>query len=132
MRDGAVEQVGTPDEVWGAPANRFVARFVGSPAINLVPADGPLSPPGLPVRAGLELGVRPEHVRLGFEGLPAEVTLVEPVGGEAYVHLRAEGLELVARTEASARPSVGDTVRASVRLADVHLFDAVTGVRVDP
>ena len=52
--------------------------------------------------------------------------------GEAYVHLHAAGLELVARTDAATRPSVGDTVRASVRPADVHLFDAETGERVEP
>jgi ABC-type sugar transport system ATPase subunit len=132
MREGTVVQVGTPDEVWAAPANRFVARFVGSPPINLVPADGPLRPRGLVLRPGLELGVRPEHVRLGAEGVPAEVTLVEPVGGEAYVHLHAAGLELVARTDAAARPSVGDTVRVSLRPGDVHVFDAETGERVEP
>jgi multiple sugar transport system ATP-binding protein len=131
MREGAVEQVGTPDEVWAAPANRFVARFVGSPAMNLLPADGPLCPPGVAARPGLELGVRPEHVRLGTEGVAAEVTLVEPIGGEAYVHLHADGLELVARTDAALRPAAGDTVRVSVRPGDTHLFDAETGERVE-
>jgi multiple sugar transport system ATP-binding protein len=130
LREGSVQQVGTPDEVWGAPANRFVARFVGSPAMNLVPADGPLRLPVVEARPGLELGVRPEHLRLGAHGVPAEVTLVEPAGGEAYVHLRTQGLDLVARTEAATRPAVGDTVRISVRPADVHFFDAATGERV--
>jgi multiple sugar transport system ATP-binding protein len=131
MREGMVEQVATPDEVWGRPANRFVARFVGSPAMNLLPADGPLRPPGLAVRPGLELGVRPEHVRLGAEGTPAEVTLVEPIGGEAYVHVRVGELEAVARTDAETRPAVGDTVHVSVRPGDVHLFDAQSGKRVE-
>jgi ABC-type sugar transport system ATPase subunit len=129
MRAGSVQQVGTPDEVWATPANRFVARFVGSPAINLLPAGAALD---IAARRGLEVGVRPEHVRLGTEGVPAEVTLVEPIGGEAYVHLDVDGLELVARTDAEARPAVGDTVRVSVRPDDVHLFDAETGERVEP
>ena len=129
MRAGSVQQVGTPDEVWATPANRFVARFVGSPAINLLPAGAPLD---IPARLGLEIGVRPEHVRLGTEGVPAEVTLVEPIGGEAYVHLDVDGLALVARTGAEARPAVGETVRVSVRPSDVHLFDAETGERVEP
>jgi ABC-type sugar transport system ATPase subunit len=132
LREGSVQQVGTPDEVWGAPANRFVARFVGSPAMNLLPADGPLRLPGLASRPGLELGIRPEHLLLGREGVTGEVTLVEPAGGEAYVHVRAEGVELVARTASATRPAVGDTVRVSARPADVHLFDAATGERVSP
>jgi ABC-type sugar transport system ATPase subunit len=130
LRDGGVQQVGTPDEVWATPANRFVARFVGSPPMNLLPADGPLRPAGVDGDRRLELGVRPEHLRLGADGVAGEVTLVEPVGGEAFVHVRVEQYELVARTEAAVRPEVGDAVRVSVEPTDVHLFDVETGERV--
>ncbi len=129
LRDGLIEQVGTPDEIWGSPATRFVARFVGTPAMNLLPADGPLRLPGVPA-GRLEAGVRPEALVLGGEGLPARVELVEVVGGDAHVHLRADGLPLVARVPAAGRPSVGDIVHAAVHPDDVHLFDVDTGRRV--
>jgi multiple sugar transport system ATP-binding protein len=129
LREGAVQQVGTPDEVWQAPRNRFVARFVGSPPMNLLPADGALPVDGLPRGRPLELGIRPEHVRLGPEGQRAEVILVEPVGSEAFVRLRLAGDELVARVDADERPSAGDEVRVTVRREDVHVFDAETGDR---
>ena len=126
---GELQQVGTPDEVWGTPRNRFVARFVGSPAMNLVPRDGPLAVAGLP-DGPVEVGVRPEHLRLGGEGAAAVVELVEPIGSEALVHLRADGHELVARLPAEERPREGDRVRIAVRREHVHLFDAVSGERI--
>jgi ABC-type sugar transport system ATPase subunit len=131
LRGGELEQVGTPDELWHAPANRFVARFVGSPSMNLVPADGPLQVAALPGGRQLELGIRPDAVRLvSDDGLMAEVVLVEVVGADAVVHLVVGGQELVARVPAERRPRPGDTVRIEVRREDVHLFDARTGERV--
>jgi ABC-type sugar transport system ATPase subunit len=131
LREGAIQQLGTPDEVWRAPRNRFVARFVGSPPMNLLPADGPLAGlSGSEPLSRVEVGVRPEHVRLGADGVAGEVTLVEPVGSEAYVHVRIGGHELVARVDASDRPMPGDLVPVSVRREDVHLFDIETGERV--
>jgi ABC-type sugar transport system ATPase subunit len=131
LRAGELEQVGTPDELWHAPANRFVARFVGSPAMNLVPADGPLRFAALPGGRQLELGVRPDALRLVADGgVAAEVALVEVVGADAFVHLRAGRHHLIARVVAEARPRAGETVHLEVRREDVHLFDAQTGERV--
>ena len=131
LRAGELEQVGTPDELWHAPANRFVARFVGSPAMNLVPADGPLRVAALPGGRQLELGVRPDALRLVADGgVAAEVALVEVVGADAVVHLRAGRHELVARVVAEGRPQAGETVHVEVRREDVHLFDAQTGERL--
>jgi ABC-type sugar transport system ATPase subunit len=131
LRGGEVEQVGTPDELWHAPVNRFVARFVGSPPMNLVPVDGPFHVAALPGARQLELGVRPDALRLVADGgLAAEVALVEVVGADAVVHLRAGSHELVARVAAEGRPRTGETVHVEVRREDVHLFDAETGERV--
>ena len=124
LRDGEIRQVGTPDEVWGEPVDRFVARFVGSPPMNLVPP-GAI---GLEPRDGVEAGVRPEHLLFAGEGVPAVVTLVEPVGGEAFVRVRAGAHELVARVDADARPGIGDEVR--LRAARVLFFDTATGKRL--
>jgi len=139
---GLLQQVGTPDELFRRPANRFVARFVGSPAMNLlnarVDADGlvagPLRLPVPPEAARgrpLEVGIRPEGVHLADDGAPAYVRLVEPAGSEAYVHLELGDEEVVARVAADERPPPGATVRVTVSPRDIHLFDAESGVRLE-
>jgi ABC-type sugar transport system ATPase subunit len=120
LERGAVAQVGTPDEIYRRPADRFVASFVGSPQMNFLP-------PETASRFGLggdgEVGVRPEHVRVGEGTVEAEVTLVEPAGNEALVHLDVEGHELVARLRPEELPAVGARVPVGIRPADVHRFD---------
>jgi sn-glycerol 3-phosphate transport system ATP-binding protein/multiple sugar transport system ATP-binding protein len=120
MDAGRVRQVGTPDEVYREPRDRFVATFLGMPAMNFVAAPF-LSPP-----AGTVAGVRPEHVRLGDGGVPARVELVEAAGNEAYVHLEGG---LVARVPADERPAEGARVGVTLRREDAHLFDAQSGER---
>jgi ABC-type sugar transport system ATPase subunit len=124
LEGGRVRQVGAPDDVYREPADRFVARFLGSPAMNLLPRD--FAEHYVAVPEGVEAGVRPEHVRLGSEGVPARVELVEVAGSEAYVHLD-DGL--VARVAAEARPAPDSEVRVVIRREDVHLFDEATGER---
>ena len=139
LSEGVLQQLGPPDDVYRQPANRFVARFIGSPAMNVFPAtllDGllhagpfvvepPVSLNGRPV----EIGVRPEHVRVeeGEAGAPAEVQVVEMAGNETYLHLSAAGSPLVARVAASFRPAVGSLVRVRADREDVYVFDAETG-----
>ena len=126
LRDGEVQQVATPDTLWNEPANAFVARFVGFPGMNLLAAPTTL---GVAAPEGAHIGVRPEHVRLGADGVEAEVALVEPVGGDALVHLLVAGERVVARVPSELRPRSGETVRLSVEPGRVHLFDAATGRR---
>jgi ABC-type sugar transport system ATPase subunit len=128
---GTLQQVGSPEEIWSRPANRFVARFVGAPAMNILPMDGPIAADCVPPGHELELGVRPEHVRLDAGGRLARVTLVEPVGSEVYVHLEAGGCRLLARVPAEVRPAAGEHVCVSARREHVHLFDVATGGRVE-
>ena len=130
LRAGAVEQVAAPEELWRAPVNRFVGRFVGSPAMNLLPADGSLRVDGLPAGRRLELGVRPDALRLSPDGDRARVTLVEVVGADAHVHARLDAHEVVVRLPVGSRPRVGDEIRLAARREDVHLFDAETEERV--
>ena len=126
LEAGRVRQVGTPDEVYGRPVDRFVAGFLGSPRMNFFAADAGRA--FVPVPDGAELGVRPEHLRLDGH-VPARVDLVELAGGDAFVHLTGG---LVARVPADERPREGDDVRLAVRREDAHFFDATTGVRVGP
>jgi ABC-type sugar transport system ATPase subunit len=128
MKDGLVEQVGTPEEIWNRPETTFVARFVGSPAMNLLPGDGPVRPPGLPADPGSLIGFRPEAVLLGGEGDPSgSVTRVDVVGEDSYVYLSVAGETVVARVPTGSRPSAGQSVPVGVRAA--HVFDAATGRR---
>jgi multiple sugar transport system ATP-binding protein len=143
LRDGVVQQVGTPDEVYRRPANQFVAGFIGSPAMNIMPARiegdvlrvGPFSfkpPVGFRRLNGhrLELGVRPEHLKVslnGDAGVPAEVQVVEAAGDETFLHLSVDGRDLVARVGPDLRPSVGSIVRVDIPRRSAYLFDAVTG-----
>jgi ABC-type sugar transport system ATPase subunit len=136
LREGALQQVGTPDEVYRRPANRFVARFIGSPAMNVLPAEvvggeiraGPFArqaPGSIELRDRvLELGVRPEHVEVAGDGSPARVELVEVVGGDAYLHLAAGEARFLARVGPGVRPSPGTEVRIAARPEDLYVFDA--------
>jgi ABC-type sugar transport system ATPase subunit len=134
MREGRLEQVGPPDEIWRSPATMFVARFVGSPPMNLLPGDAPLRPPDLSPDPGRMVGFRPEAVRLDpaadAAGVPGVVDRVDVVGEDAHAYLRLGSLSVVARVPAAGRPAVGDTFGVSVRWTDDHVFDALTGRRV--
>jgi ABC-type sugar transport system ATPase subunit len=124
---GRVAQVGMPDEIYGRPADRFVASFVGSPAMNFLP-------PETAARFGLatdgEVGVRPEHVRLGEGEVHGKVVVVEPAGSEGLVHIDAAGARLVARVRPEELPEVGRRVQLAVRQSDVHRFDTA-GNRIE-
>jgi ABC-type sugar transport system ATPase subunit len=139
LSEGVLQQVGGPDEVYRRPANRFVATFVGSPAMNVLPAEpagdrlraGPFTFDRPPVVGGraVEIGIRPEHLALVPEGAPAVVELVEVAGNETFIHLDAGGARLVARVGPEQRPAVGSTVALAVTIpGSIHVFDAETGV----
>ncbi|HCT75183.1 MAG TPA: ABC transporter ATP-binding protein [Micromonosporaceae bacterium] len=126
MRDGLIEQIGTPEQIWREPATTFVARFVGSPAMNLLPGDGPIRPPDMFPEPGWLIGVRPEAVVLGGEGVAGLVERVDVVGEDAYVYVRVGEHLVCARVPSRGKPSG----RVTVSVSDVHLFDAATGRRV--
>ncbi|MCT7378485.1 ABC transporter ATP-binding protein [Chelativorans salis] len=145
MQDGRVEQIGEPLEVFDRPANLFVAGFIGSPSMNMLKAkvNGEKSTveiDGAHVAVSGEhrvedgqpivLGIRPEHLELADDGLPAEISVVEPTGSETLVFLHFGGNDLVAlfRQRHNFRP--GDTIRLRPRPDQVHLFHADTGQRL--
>ncbi|MEK0084563.1 ABC transporter ATP-binding protein [Benzoatithermus flavus] len=150
MQGGNIEQIGAPLELYDRPANLFVAGFIGSPAMNFIDAtvrrdgsapvavtrDGtrlPL-PAEAPVREGSEIvyGIRPEHLHLRTNGsaLPAEVVVVEPTGAETLVVTQLAGMECKAvfRERHPLRP--GERIPLEPQLDQVHLFDRVTGRRL--
>jgi multiple sugar transport system ATP-binding protein len=152
LRDGRLQQCGAPRELYGRPVNVFVAGFIGSPAMNLFPAA--LASGGLAELDGIRLqlpsdslaaagarglrevtvGVRPESLVLGTEGVAAEVTVVEELGADAYavcVAALAQGeTRLIARTSYREPPRIGDRVRLMPRAGEIHVFDPGDGERL--
>ena len=130
LRDGVLEQVATPAEIYDRPATRFVAAFIGSPPMNLVPAGGPLDRwwPGTPP-AGGELGVRPEHLRLQPGG-DAVVERVDLIGSDAHVYLRFDGHRLVVKLPAADRPAADSTVSLTTGPERLVAFGP-DGARID-
>ena len=143
MRDGNIEQTGSPLELYDQPCNQFVAGFIGSPSMNFL--SGSLTSGGfrltdgtlIPVRAGaasgsgtaVTCGVRPEHLRRDDGGVEIQAIVVEPTGSETQVVARMGGQSLVAvfRERLDVRP--GDKLRVTADPAHVHLFDA-SGLRL--
>ena len=128
MRDGAIEQVAPPGEVYARPVNTFVARFIGAPAMNLLPADvaGVAAPPGAVV------GVRPHDVVLGPGGsMRATVDLVEQRGHDAVVHLRLadRALPPILVVTGGGVPPAGATVMLSFPADKLHVFEQASGIR---
>jgi sn-glycerol 3-phosphate transport system ATP-binding protein len=147
MHEGRAAQVGTPMDVWSKPADTYVASFIGSPAMNLLPArlaeggaaarlaDGTIwrfadgTRPGDDGRE-VTIGIRPEHlVPNGTDGLALMVELAEPLGSETVVHGRlADGTALTARV---AGATAADSLRVSPDAAALHVFDAASGRRLE-
>ena len=142
MNGGKVEQVGAPLDLYDRPANLFVAGFIGSPAMNMlegeITADGfhaggltlPL-PAGLAARGRAVCGIRPEHLVLADDGLPATVKLVEPMGSETQVTMALGDQTIIGvfRERLSAQP--GETIHVRPAPDFIHLFDAGTGQRIN-
>lgn len=126
LADGRLQQVGPPDEVYDEPANLFVAGFLGSPPMNLVPGGGVLG--GSP---GVVVGVRPEDLHVDPRGdITAAVVLVESLGSETVLSLRCvDGNRLAVRTPPRSPHRVGETLRLSVDPQRRHCFDAGDGTR---
>jgi ABC-type sugar transport system ATPase subunit len=130
MREGAIEQVAPPLDVYARPINTFVARFIGSPPMNLVPAR--LVAPDAP--AGAVAGIRPHDVTFSPSGsLRASVDFVEPRGYDSLLHLRLEDTSdtfLAVLGQGAPMPPIGAKVSAAVPADRLHLFDARSGVRL--
>ncbi len=124
MNAGAMEQFGTPEEVYHRPASTFVASFIGSPPMNLL-----LNAPG--GRARTVMGVRPEHLDIGTGGWALQVETTELLGAERLVYGRLGTEQVIVRCEESQPvPAPGSTIHVQPREDRVHWFDAATGKRI--
>ena len=145
LNKGHVEQIGPPLDLYYKPANLFVARFIGSPAMNTLPAvrgaggksitvegvDFPVSLPAAPDDRTLTLGFRPEHCTIGKAGIPAKVDIVERLGETGYVHCRTEkGETVLVEVKGDPGLSQGQSVWVLPNIVQLHIFDS-TGSRID-
>jgi ABC-type sugar transport system ATPase subunit len=126
MRLGVLQQVGTPEDLYRRPRNMFVAGFIGSPAMNLVPA--PVIDGGGGNRV---IGFRPEHVRPGSPGgdalqFTARIDVVEYLGDEQLVHLTRKDTPLLAKLPVEEHVEHGQETAFYVPRDKVHVFDAET------
>jgi multiple sugar transport system ATP-binding protein len=153
MKDGWVQQVGEPMEIYARPQNKFVAGFIGSPSMNFIPVtltDGGgalfAEAPGIRIKVpaantqsllpykgqGVTLGVRPEDLRVGASSDSADlsfeavVEVVEPLGAEILLDTRAAGQQIVARIEPTVRTQPHEKLRLSFVPDRIHFFDTKT------
>jgi sn-glycerol 3-phosphate transport system ATP-binding protein len=121
LREGKIEQEGSPAELYARPATTFAARFIGTPAMNLVPLKS-IEPDGA---AGLTAGIRPEHIRIGADGgVPATVTSAEYHGADTIVTTQVNGSALLIRAPGQVDLAAGSQVRLGWEPAAVHIFDS--------
>ncbi|MDQ7958911.1 MAG: ABC transporter ATP-binding protein [Pseudomonadota bacterium] len=128
LKDGLIEQVGSPLELYDRPANQFVAQFIGMPSMNMLPATS------LPMVSQLTggqlpsdgfLGVRPEGVRVhpgAGAGMPGRVELVEALGADTLIHVDVGGVTMIARQNERTPLQSGDDVGVEIDPSVLHLF----------
>jgi len=148
LQSGTVQQYDTPEMVYERPANRFVAGFIGSPAMNFfaveMRGDAPVfahdeAPAPLDAAAQVRLrrangkgilGVRPEHFSVSpdaSDAISIRVKLVEPLGSDTLIHFDVAGASAIARVDPALRPKVGERLSLRPRPDKIHLFDTVSG-----
>ncbi len=147
LRDGVIQQIGSPAEVYRRPANQFVARFIGSPPMNLLPAQalngaGAITIDGqrfsCPVARNLHgqvlLGLRAEHVSVanghtppGQVSFPATAVMVENLGNEKLATFATGSTELVVRLDTQVPVQVGESIRLVPELENAIFFDTASG-----
>ena len=152
LKDGLLQQVDTPRNLYDKPANAFVAGFIGSPAMNLLkaPVSGGKAHMGdldidVPASAGdsVIVGIRPEGWTPASSGFHVLVEVVEELGSDAFVYGKPadtnvqfanatdEGAQVIVRWDPKNPPKAGDTITVSNVANAVHLFDATTGARIN-
>jgi sn-glycerol 3-phosphate transport system ATP-binding protein len=139
MRGGRVEQDAPPAELYERPATPFVARFIGTPPMNVLPLAaitgsgvvGLAEPPAGHDPSRLGIGIRPELVRLEDPGLPARVVAVEYLGADTLIEAKVDGHPFIIRRPGRVSAQAGDTIGLGWTAREVHWFDLSSDRRID-
>ena len=150
MHDGIIEQIGTPLELFDQPRNLFVAQFIGSPAMNVLPgkfrrdggrgwvqAHGSAWPVGNLAQAkdgqAVHYGIRPGDIGIAAagQGISAKVVVVEPTGAETELLLDVDGAQMIVVLHGRTAAQPDDVVGLQIEAHSVHLFDEASGQRID-
>ncbi|MCD2183754.1 ABC transporter ATP-binding protein [Rhizobium sp. GN54] len=144
MKEGGIEQIGTPLDLYDRPANLFVAGFIGSPGMNFfegeakggqfVTTDGTVLPlpEGHQTLSGkIVYGIRPEHLTVDDVGVAIDVHVVEPTGPETQIFGKLGGQPIVVALREGPAVVPGETLSLTPRLDRIHLFDATSGRRLE-
>ena len=144
LRDGVIEQYGSPMALYEKPENKFVASFIGNPAMNFFKADvqkkavsiggKAFALDGISAAEGLEIGIRPEHLRQSTKQkaiISGELEVIEHLGDHVLAHLvTPTGQEFVAKSETIGKNKRGDTMHFEAAMMNMHVFDEATGKRL--
>jgi multiple sugar transport system ATP-binding protein len=149
LKDGLLQQVASPRELYDRPANVFVAGFIGSPAMNLMQlpiVEGgvqfgdvvlPVGKDVLDKASGpkVTVGIRPEKFEVSEHGLPATIDLVEELGSDGFLYGRSQiegaDVNLIIRTDPHDHPMAGDQIHLRSTAEEVHIFDTESGERLN-
>ncbi|MGH6636974.1 MAG: ABC transporter ATP-binding protein, partial [Polaromonas sp.] len=143
MKDGVLQQLGTPDDIYSRPANTYVASFIGSPTMNMIAGSARQSgatglfdikeaslPLAGPAGGQALLGVRPEHISFSDDApWRGEVSVVEPTGADTFVVVKTAAGDITVRTSPQTQARPGDAVGLRISGAHVNWFDAASGIR---
>ena len=138
LRDGCIEQVGSPIDLYETPQNTFVAQFIGSPKMNFMAAETLAGDAGkslgIAAGSGATIGIRPEHFRTTTAAkalVSATLELVENLGEYALVHLLTEaGDEIIVKMDSPPKQASGEVIHLTTDKAGIHQFDGKTGQRI--
>ena len=158
LKDGYIQQIGTPVEVYEQPVNEFVATFIGNPPMNLAPAEVTRSNGSLYLKCKhlevpipsekqeklatgtkVTMGIRPDDILHADRALDIDdtwkydgsVIIAETIGGQSIIELDIGGNEMVAVIEGRFLPQPGQTIRVAINLKHLHMFDPATGNKID-
>jgi len=148
MRNGVIEQMGSPEQIYDRPVNTFVADFIGSPAINFIPAssgsEGVMqldvgdknialdAPCTALAGTAITIGIRPLDIHIDAEGdYTGRAEFVENTGAETHVHMQFAGHRIRAVSPTRLRCSKGDDIRFRIDRKKIHLFDSSSEIRIN-
>lgn len=154
MKDGIIQQIADPQTIYDKPVNRFVASFIGAPPMNFIDCtvdkrsgEIVLVTDGMTVRmpnswiggaaeaieGGVVLGVRPENIKPGEDGMgiiSVRVEVVEPLGSETLLHVKLGEQNMIVKVNPDYKPAIGEIIRLTFEMGKAHLFAKDTGVTI--